>query len=63
MARTKQEKAEYDRKRKANGIKERRFMKPLKIFMERKYIKEYREFVKFYNEMQNKFPTKRDLTE
>ena len=62
MARSKQEKAEYDRKRKADAIKERRFMKPLKIFMKKKYVKQYNDFVKFYNEMEKKFPSKRDLT-
>ena len=62
MGRTKEEKAEYDRKRKANAIKERRFTKPFKIFMERKYVNQYREFVRFYNEMENKYPNKRDLT-
>ena len=62
MGRTKQQKADYDRERKREQIKERRFTKPLKIFFQTKYPDLYKEYEKFFNEMNNKYPRKRDLT-
>ena len=59
---TKQQKAEYDRKRKAEGRKERRLTKPLKLFFKNKYNALYDEFMEFYNQMDNKYPEKKDLT-
>ena len=60
--RTKQQKAEYDRKRKADAIKERRLTKPLKLFFKNKYAALYDEFMEFFNQMDNKYPEKKDLT-
>ena len=59
---TKQQKAEYDRKRKAEGRKERRLTKPMKLFFKNKYSALYDEFMEFYNRMDNKYPEKKDLT-
>ena len=62
MVRTKQQKADYDRKRKKEQIRERRFTKPLKLFFQRKYSDSYKEYLNFFNEMDNKYPGKKDLT-
>ena len=59
---TKQQKAEYDRKRKAEVRKERRLTKPMKLFFKNKYTALYDEFMEFYNQMDNKYPEKKDLT-
>ena len=58
---TKLDKARYDRERKVFERKERRFTKPLKLFMQRKYPAQYNEFVKFFNLME-KTSGKKDLT-
>ena len=59
---TKAEKADYDKRRKAMERRERRFTKPLKLFFQRKYSILYKEYVKFFNDMHNKYPGKKDLT-
>ena len=59
---SKVEKAKYDKQRKADERKERRFTKPLKMFFQRKYPTYYGEFVKFFKYMENEYPGKKDLT-
>ena len=59
---TKADKARYDKERKAFDRKERRFTKPLKLFIQRKYPAQYDEFVKFFNLMENTYQGKKDLT-
>ena len=59
---TKAEKAEYDKERKAGERKEKRFTKPLKVFIQRKYPVIYSEFVKFFNQLENENTGKKDLT-
>ena len=58
----KAEKAAYDRKRKANDRKAKRFSNPFKIFVERKYPDVYNDFVKFFNYLECVNPRKKDLT-
>ena len=59
---SKAEKAKYDKERKANERKERRFTKPLKMFFQRKYPTYYCEFVKFFKHLEDEYPGKKDLT-
>ena len=58
----KEDKAKYDKERKAIQRKERRFAKPFKLFMYRKYPAQYGEFVTFFNLLENTYPGKKDLT-
>ena len=62
MGRTKQQKAEYDKQRKAEGRKERRLTKPMKLFFKYKYSALYEEYMEFYNRMESENPNKKDLT-
>ena len=59
---TKTDKSKYDKQRKANERKEKRFTKPLKLFFQRKYPAQYDEFVKFFNQLENTYHGKKDLT-
>ena len=59
---TKTDKAKYDKERKAKERKERRFTKPLKLFFKAKYFAQYDEFEKFFKQLENTYPGKKDLT-
>ena len=59
---TKADKAKYDKARKAMCREERRFTKPLKLFMQLKYPLQYDDFLKFFNLMESTYQGKKDLT-
>ena len=59
---TKADKAKYDKARKAIYREERRFTKPLKLFIQLKYPLQYDDFVKFFNLMESTYQGKKDLT-
>ena len=60
--RSKEDKAKYDKERKAIQRREMRFTKPFKLFIQRKYPVQYDEFIKFYILMESTSPSKKDLT-
>ena len=59
---SKEEKAIYDKKRKAEARKERKFTKPMKLFFKAKYPAQYAEFKKFFNQLEITYPGKKDFT-
>ena len=49
-------------KEKALQRRERRFTKPLKLFLQGKYPVIYEEYIKFFSNMESEYPAKKDLT-